>query len=101
LGHANSDASANLVAGGAAALPAYVGSEVVTRGLIALRDTRTPLLTNSAVLAARAYVDILLHGFAELGRAQENPGRRGSEVGGMRTKSVSPLLRSRLHRAGW
>ena len=62
------------MAGGAAALPAYVGSEVVTRGLIALRDTRTPLLTNSAVLAARAYVDILLHGFAELGRAQENPG---------------------------
>lgn len=38
----------------AVALPAYVGTEVVTRGLIALRDTRTPLLTNTAQLLARA-----------------------------------------------
>jgi putative peptidoglycan lipid II flippase len=28
------------------ALPAYVGTEIFTRGLIALRDTRTPLFTN-------------------------------------------------------
>jgi len=40
----------------AAALPAYVITEVVTRGLIALRDTRTPLLTNSAQLAGRAAI---------------------------------------------
>lgn len=38
----------------AVALPAYVITEVVTRGLIALRDTRTPLLTNSLQLAGRA-----------------------------------------------
>ena len=37
----------------AVALPAYVGLELVVRGLIALRDTRTPLLTNSANLAGR------------------------------------------------
>ncbi|HET8632270.1 MAG TPA: murein biosynthesis integral membrane protein MurJ [Thermomicrobiales bacterium] len=35
-------------------LPAYVATEVLTRGLVALRDTRTPLFTNSAQLAARA-----------------------------------------------
>ena len=46
----------------AVALPAYVGTEVVIRGLIALRDTRTPLLTNSAVLAARALMMTLLVG---------------------------------------
>lgn len=38
----------------ALALPAYVGTEVITRGLIALRDTRTPLLTNLFQLAGRA-----------------------------------------------
>jgi putative peptidoglycan lipid II flippase len=32
----------------ALALPAYVATEVLTRGLIALRDTRTPLATNTA-----------------------------------------------------
>jgi putative peptidoglycan lipid II flippase len=36
------------------ALPAYVATEVITRGLIALRDTRTPLVTNSVQLAGRA-----------------------------------------------
>ena len=46
----------------AAALPAYVGTEVVTRGLIALRDTRTPLLTNSAQLATRGVMMALLVG---------------------------------------
>jgi putative peptidoglycan lipid II flippase len=44
----------------AVALPAYVASEVITRGLIALRDTRTPLLTNSLQLAGRAVVIALL-----------------------------------------
>ena len=34
----------------AIALPAYVVTEVITRGLISLRDTRTPLITNSAQL---------------------------------------------------
>jgi putative peptidoglycan lipid II flippase len=46
----------------AAALPAYVGTEVVTRGLIALRDTRTPLVTNSAQLIGRAAMMSLLVG---------------------------------------
>jgi putative peptidoglycan lipid II flippase len=40
----------------AAALPAYVSTEVVTRGLIALRDTRTPLLTNILQLGGRAAI---------------------------------------------
>lgn len=35
------------------ALPAYVATEVLTRGLIALRDTRTPLFTNSVQIAGR------------------------------------------------
>jgi len=35
------------------ALPAYVATEVTTRGLIALRDTRTPLITNTGQLIAR------------------------------------------------
>jgi putative peptidoglycan lipid II flippase len=44
----------------AVALPAYVATEVLTRGLIALRDTRTPLLTNSLQLAGRAAIIALL-----------------------------------------
>jgi putative peptidoglycan lipid II flippase len=44
----------------ALALPAYVATELVTRGLIALRDTRTPLLTNSLQLACRAGLMALL-----------------------------------------
>ena len=35
------------------ALPAYVATEVITRGLIALRDTRTPLITNTGQLLGR------------------------------------------------
>jgi putative peptidoglycan lipid II flippase len=35
-------------------LPSYVSTEVITRGLIALRDTRTPLVTNALQLAGRA-----------------------------------------------
>lgn len=37
----------------AVALPAYIATEVITRGLIALRDTRTPLLTNTGQLVGR------------------------------------------------
>lgn len=37
----------------AIALPAYVATEVITRGLISLRDTRTPLFTNSGQLVLR------------------------------------------------
>jgi putative peptidoglycan lipid II flippase len=44
----------------ALALPAYVSTEVITRGLIALRDTRTPLFTNTAQLIARAVIILLL-----------------------------------------
>lgn len=40
----------------AVALPAYVSTEVITRGLIALRDTRTPLLTNCAQFLGRAAI---------------------------------------------
>jgi putative peptidoglycan lipid II flippase len=40
----------------AAALPFYAATEVITRGLIALSDTRTPLLTNSLQLAGRAAI---------------------------------------------
>ncbi len=34
-------------------LPAFVATELVTRGLIALRDTRTPLVTNTLQLLLR------------------------------------------------
>jgi putative peptidoglycan lipid II flippase len=44
----------------ALALPAYVATEVVTRGLIALRDTRTPLFTNSGQLILRILLISLL-----------------------------------------
>lgn len=44
----------------ALALPFYVATEVLTRGLVALRDTRTPLLTNSAQLVGRAVLLALL-----------------------------------------
>jgi putative peptidoglycan lipid II flippase len=40
----------------AVALPAYVGTEVITRGLIALRDTRTPLMTNVFQLTGRIVI---------------------------------------------
>jgi putative peptidoglycan lipid II flippase len=40
----------------AVALPAYVGTEVISRGLIALRDTRTPLFTNLLQLAGRVAI---------------------------------------------
>ncbi len=46
----------------AVALPAYVGTEVLIRGLIALRDTRTPLLTNSVQLVGRGTIMALLLG---------------------------------------
>jgi putative peptidoglycan lipid II flippase len=46
----------------AVGLPAYVATEVVTRGLIALRDTRTPLLTNTGQLIGRGVLIALLLG---------------------------------------
>jgi putative peptidoglycan lipid II flippase len=46
----------------AAGLPAYVGSEVASRGLIALRDTRTPLLTNVGQILGRVALMTLLVG---------------------------------------
>ncbi len=42
------------------ALPAYVATELVTRGLIALSDTRTPLITNTLQLAGRAAILAIL-----------------------------------------
>src|SRR5574341_2128568 len=44
----------------AIALPSYVATEVITRGLISLRDTRTPLFTNSGQLIARILLISLL-----------------------------------------
>jgi putative peptidoglycan lipid II flippase len=44
----------------AVALPAYVATEVITRALIALDDTRTPLATNTAQIAGRALILALL-----------------------------------------
>ena len=45
----------------ALALPAFVATEVTTRGLIALRDTRMPLITNTGQLIARiALISFLL-----------------------------------------
>jgi putative peptidoglycan lipid II flippase len=41
-------------------LPAYVATEVFTRGLIALRDTRSPLLTNTVQLLGRVALMTLL-----------------------------------------
>jgi len=46
----------------AVALPAYVATEVITRGLIALDDTRTPLFTNTPQPAGRAALLALLIG---------------------------------------
>lgn len=46
----------------AVALPAYVATEVISRGLIALRDTRTPLLTNLLQLGGRAVIMALFVG---------------------------------------
>lgn len=46
----------------AIALPAYVATEVLTRGLIALRDTRTPLLTNAVQLGGRVAIIAVLLG---------------------------------------
>ncbi len=41
-------------------VPFAVATELVTRGLISLRDTRTPLLTNTLQLAGRATITALL-----------------------------------------
>jgi putative peptidoglycan lipid II flippase len=46
----------------AIALPSYVATEVITRGLISLRDTRTPLFTNSGQLILRIILISILLG---------------------------------------
>jgi putative peptidoglycan lipid II flippase len=51
----------------AVALPMYVATEVITRGLIALRDSRTPLITNTLQLGGRALIISLL--LADIGAA--------------------------------
>jgi putative peptidoglycan lipid II flippase len=43
-------------------LPFFVGTEVITRGLIALRDTRTPLITNTLQLIGRGGLMAILVG---------------------------------------
>jgi putative peptidoglycan lipid II flippase len=54
------DLTAKLLIAYAVALPAYVATEVITRGLIALHDTRTPLATNTVQLLGRALIIALL-----------------------------------------
>lgn len=44
----------------AVALPAYIATELITRSLIALRDTRTPLLTNTGQLVGRIAILVAL-----------------------------------------
>ena len=43
-------------------MPFFVATEVITRGLIALRDTRTPLITNTLQLIGRGALMALLVG---------------------------------------
>jgi putative peptidoglycan lipid II flippase len=43
-------------------LPAYIATEVISRGLIALRDTRTPLITNTVQLIGRIVLIMMLLG---------------------------------------
>jgi putative peptidoglycan lipid II flippase len=40
----------------ASALPAYVGTDILSRGLVGLRDTTTPLLTNCGQLLGRVAI---------------------------------------------
>jgi putative peptidoglycan lipid II flippase len=54
------DLTFNVLVAYAIALPAYVATEVITRGLISLRDTRTPLFTNSGQLVGRILLISLL-----------------------------------------
>lgn len=51
---ADGELTATLVRIFALGLPFYAVTEVVTRAMVSLRDTRTPLLTNVAQLAVRA-----------------------------------------------
>lgn len=46
----------------AVGLPIHIGTEILSRGLIALRDTRTPLFTNIGQLISRATIMSLLIG---------------------------------------
>jgi putative peptidoglycan lipid II flippase len=52
----------NVLVAYAVALPFYVATEVITRGLIALEDTRTPLLTNTLQIIGRGLLLALLIG---------------------------------------
>jgi putative peptidoglycan lipid II flippase len=62
FGDSAGDLTAKVLSAYAVALPAYVATEVITRGLIALRDTRTPLLTNAAQLVGRGVIVAALVG---------------------------------------
>jgi putative peptidoglycan lipid II flippase len=56
------DLTYRVLAAYAIGLPAYVATEVITRGLISLRDTRTPLFTNATQLVLRIVLISLLLG---------------------------------------
>jgi len=64
----------------AVGLPAYVCTEVISRGLIALEDTRTPLITNSLQLAGRVVVITLL-GTVLAAKLQQRLRRDGASIG--------------------
>jgi putative peptidoglycan lipid II flippase len=54
--------TARVIAIYALALPAYALTEILTRSLVALRDTRTPLLTNLLQLGLRAAISVAFLG---------------------------------------
>ena len=62
FGDAAGDLTYQVLAIYALGLPAYVATEVITRGLISLRDTRTPLLTNTLQLIGRISIMAALIG---------------------------------------
>jgi putative peptidoglycan lipid II flippase len=49
-----------MLAAYALALPAYIGTELVSRGLIAMHDTTTPLITNCGQLLSRVALIVML-----------------------------------------
>jgi putative peptidoglycan lipid II flippase len=79
-----------------AGLPAYAMTEVLARGLIALHDTTTPLLTNCGQLAARALLIWLL--LPELRVAAIPLAFAASSA--LETLALGVVLWRRLRRAG-
>lgn len=60
FGDGAADLTARMIVLYAIGLPAYAVTETLTRSLVALRDTRTPLATNLAQLGLRAALSVVL-----------------------------------------